>query len=879
MLGPARLFRRLRSLLTTRREDAELDEELRFHLEMEARQRERGGLSRADAERAARQAFGGAQHRDGARDARGVRPIEDFAQDLRVGLRGILRQRTYAVVAIATLAVGIGATTALWAAVYRALIQPFPFEQPDRIVTLWQDDVRTPGRRIEVAPGNFFDWQARSRSFAQFAAAEPYGFDWIGADGPVSFGVALVTKDFFPLQALRPLLGRAFLPEEFEPGRNSVVVLAERTWRTAFGSDSGIVGRTLTLDSVPRTVVGVMSEDAMRPYAAEMWAPKIFRPEERQYRSSGFWQVVARLAPGVTLEQAQAEMRGIASQLAVEYPATNRNGTVAVVPLRDAVVGTGRRTLLVLFGAVGFVLLIACVNVANLQLAESVRRQRELAIRTAIGAGHGRLIRQLLTECLLVASLGAAAGLVVANWGIAAIRTFAPAELWLLQRLEFDTPALLFAGLLGVIAAAAVAVMPMVAAGRIRLADSLAAGRRSGSTGRQARRANRALVVAEVALALVLMVGAGLLLRSLASVLNAERGYRTDGLVVASVQTWSYYPTPQLRAEFVRHTEEQLAALPGVERVGMTSALPLSWPIGLERVRVSVEGRSVASSDELPLVRTTAATGGYFDAMRIPLLRGRVFDVTDMAGSTPVAIVNASFARQHFGDENPIGKRLTLGFMGPPTAREIVGVVGDTRHEGLQASPAPGVFLPHAQAPTGATHLVVRVGGDPAAFQRVVRAELTAINGVMPLSDLTTMDARLSDSLRQRRFQLGLLSAFSAIALLLAAIGIYGVMSRVTSERTHEIGVRLAVGADRAAVRMMVLRSSGTLALAGIAIGTALALGLTRSMRGMLHGVSSLDPVTYVAAAAVLLAVAVVASWVPAWRASAVDPVVALRND
>jgi predicted permease len=878
MLNPARLIRRLRSLLTSRQEDVELDEEMRFHLEMETENGVQRGLTREEAELEARRAFGGGQFRDASRDARGVRPVEDFLQDVRVGSRGIIRQRTYAVVAVATLALGIGATTALFAAVYRVLLQPFPFPEPDRIVTLWQHDPMKPGVTSELAPANYFDLKARSRSFSHLAAAEPYGFDWIGPDGPRSFSVALVTADFFPIQGLRPLLGRTFVPEEFEPGRNYAVVLSEHTWRTRFGSDSSIVGRQVTLDTTPRVVVGVMSEDAMRPYDAEMWAPKIFRPEEQRMRTGGFWTVTARLAPGVSMSQARDEMNRLSAQMADENPATNKNTAVAVVKLREAIVGDGRRTLLVLLGAVAFVLLIACVNVANLQLAESLRRQRELAIRTAIGAGRGRLVRQLLTESLLVASAGAAAGLVVAWWGIGAIRAFAPPDLWLLQRLRFDTPAVLFAMALAVLSAIAVGIMPVLAAGRIRLSDSLAAGRRSGGS-KRARSANRALVVAEVALALVLMVGAGLLLRSLSSLMRNERGYQTDGLLVATMQTWSFYPTAPLRAEFVRLAVERLGALPGVERVGMVSSLPLSWPIGLERTRATVEGLSVASADEQPVVRAAAATSGYFEAMRIPLQRGRPFATTDVAGSTPIAIVNAAFVRQYFGDQDPIGKRVTMGFMSQPVAREIVGVVGDVRHEGLQAAPTPSVWIPHAQGSTGATHLVLRVLGDPATYERVVRAELTSMNGAMPLSEITTMNARLSETLRQRRFQLNLLAAFSAMALVLSAIGIYGVMSRVTGERTHEIGVRLAVGAGRGDVRMMVLRSGGALALAGIGVGSALALVLTRSMQGMLYDVSPLDLPTYLGAAALLLVVAVLACLVPALRASSVDPVVALRND
>jgi putative ABC transport system permease protein len=572
-------------------------------------------------------------------------------------------------------------------------------------------------------------------------------------------------------------------------------------------------------------------------------------------------------------------MHGLAGQLASEHPASNRNSGIAVVTLRDSIAGSVRQSLLVLFGAVAFVLLIACVNVANLQLAEAIRRRRELAIRTAIGAGRGRLVRQLLTESLLVSFVGTVAGLGIANAGVSSIRAFAPSDLWQLETLRLDSATLLFALALALACAVAVSIMPIISAGRIRLAESLAAGGRSGSTGRARRQANRFLIVSEVALALVLLVGAGLLMRSLSKLVQTDRGFTTEGVLVTTVQAWGYYPTSLQRAEFVRQAVERLGGIAGVEHVGMTSSLPLTWPIGFERAPMRIEGHPVAPGDELPIIHAVATTPDYFAALGIPLKRGRGFAVTDVANAPPVAVINQSFARRHFGDENPIGKRLTFGYMSAPLPREIVGIVGDVRHRGLDADPTPSVFIPHAQAATGAVHFVVRTAGDPALLQRAVRAELATMNGAMPLTDVTTMEALLGQSLRERRFQLGLLAAFSAIALLLSAIGIYGVMSRAMSERTHEIGVRMAIGAHASQVRWMVLRNGGMLAAGGIIAGVAIALLLTRFMTGMLYGVTPLDPLTYVAAAGVLLLAALAATWVPAWRASAVDPVVALRND
>jgi putative ABC transport system permease protein len=879
MLTPNRLLRRFRSLFTTQQHDHEMDEELRFHIEMEATKRVRAGMSERDAFLSAQRDLGNVpRHLDDARDARGVRPLEDFVQDVRVAARTLGRQRTFAIVAILTLAIGIGSTTALWSAVYRVLFEPYPFVESHRIVSVQQ--VLNATDDGEFAPGNFIDVRQRARSFEMLGAAEPWSVDWVGPDGPEVFEAALVTQDVFPIQGLSPIIGRTFVPDEFVAGRDQVALLSESLWRGRFGADSSIVGRTMVLDTMPRVIVGVMPEEALAPYDAEVWLPKIFRPDDLRSRGNGYWTVIGRLAPGATLEQANAEMRGVGAQLVSEFPAENRGMAIKVVSLRDAIVGNSRGGLLMLLASVFFVLLIACVNVTSLQLAESVRRRRELAVRTAIGAGRGRLVRQLLAENVLLAFIGASAGLLIAKWGISVIRILAPDSLWQLRTLTFGQPALLFAFAVAFVTALVVAMVPVFSLGRLDTAQPLAGGGGSrAGVSLARRRANRVLVVSEVALALMLLVGAGLLVRSLATLLRVDRGFRTDHVLVVTAQTWSYYPTRPLRAEFVRQTVERLGAIPGIERVGMTSSLPLSYPIGFERPRVTVEGQAVAPGDEVPSVIAAATTPGYFSSLDIPLRSGRQFTATDNESAPPVAIVNQAFVRRYFPNTDPLGKRISLGFMGPPAPREIVGVVGDIRHEELHSAPEPNVYVPHPQAATGAIHFVMRTTGDPAAMERRVRDELRAINGSMPLSAVTTMEAQLSDSLRQRRFQLGLLAAFSLTALVLAAIGIYGVMSRATSERTHEIGLRMAVGARATDVRWMVLRNGGTLATIGIAIGAVGASLLTRYLSGMLFGVSAYDPITYLLAGGVLLATAVLATWLPAWRASRVDPVVALRND
>ena len=878
MIAPMRILRRLRWLATTRQLDAELDEELRFHVDMSARRYIADGMDERSAVARARRELGASHLRDAARDARGVRPVEDFVQDVRGGLRMLVRQRTYAIVAVLTLAVGIGATTGLGAAVYRVLLRPYPFAEADRIVAVMQYDRTAPERNGEFAPANYLDLRAQTRSLDLVAAAEPWSVDWIGPEGPERFEATLVTRDAFPIQGLRPLVGRAFLPEEFEAGHGAVVLLTEGLWRTRFGADSSMVGRPLVLDSVPHTVVGVMPEDALSPYGAKLFLPKILRGDEATHRADGYWTVMGRLAPGVTLEQARAEMDVIAARLADAHRATNANTGFRLLTLREAIAGDARSQLLVLFGAVAFVMLISCVNVASLQLAESVRRRRELAIRTAIGAGRGRLVRQLLAENIVLATIGAGCALVLAAWVIGAIRGAAPDDLWQLRTLRFDRITLGLAAVLGFVAALVIGSVPLLTVGRIQLGDALVAGARTG-IGQARRRANRMLVITEVALALVLLVGAGLLLRSMSSLLGVERGFRTENVAVTTLQAWSYYPTAATRATYVREATERLASLPGIEHVGTTSSLPLSYPIGFDSPRVQVEGTQPPPGDELPSAHAAAVSPGYLETLEIPLLRGRGILADDRAGTMPVAVVNQAFVRRFLGDREPIGQRIIFGFMGPPTAREIVGVMGDVRHDGLHADARPSMFIPHAQAPSGAIHIVARTTDDPALMQRRIREELTALNGAMPLSDVTTMEALLANSLRERRFQLGLLAAFSATALLLAGIGIFGVMSRATSERTHEIGVRMAIGARRGDVRWMVLRSGGALVALGILAGGVAALALTRFLSGMLYDVQPLDGPTYAGAAGLLVLAALAACWVPAWRASAVDPVIALRSD
>jgi predicted permease len=580
----------------------------------------------------------------------------------------------------------------------------------------------------------------------------------------------------------------------------------------------------------------------------------------------------------VTLDAARREMSAIAAELSRLYPATNATTGVTLVPLDETLVGGSRRALLILFGAVGFVLLIACANVASLQLAQAVRRRREIAVRSAMGAGRERLARQLLTESLLLGIMGGAAGVALAYWGITAIRTLAPANLPRVDELRTDPAVLVFALVVSVATALLFGLAPVVESWKVRLSESLTADGRTSTASRSRRRAHSALVVSEVALAMILLVGAGLLVRSFTTLLDVERGFESDNVLVVTLQAWSYYPTGPQRAAFVPQATERLSAIPGVRAVGMTSSLPLSYPIGQARARVTVEGAPVASEAEVLTEHVAAATAGYFQALGIPLRQGRLMRPADDAASASVAVVNESFARRYWPTESPLGKRITFAFQGQPKTREIIGVVGDVRHDGLASDPRRSVFVPHPQAPSGAMHLVIRTTVDAAALAPAVRRELAALNGAMPLSEMTTVDALLRQSLRERRFHLALLGAFSLTALLLAAVGIYGMMSHSTSERTHEIGVRVAIGARPPQVVWMIVRQGGRLALIGVVMGLAGAGAMTRVLGAMLFQVSPLDPVAFGGAVAGLVAAALVACWIPARRAAAVLPTRALQD-
>src|SRR5688572_1413978 len=800
--------------------------------------------------------------------------MDTFRQDLRYALRQLARSPGFTAVAVLTLALGIGANTAIFSAIDAIVFRPLPFGDAERIVTVWQQN-RDSDDRALAAPANFLDWRERSTSFEALAAAEPFSHDYVTLDGPESFPSWLVSENFFDVLGVAPLLGRTFAAEDHERGGAQVAVLGYELWQRRFGGDSSVVGRALALDGEAVTVVGVMPPRFEFPVGGDLWVPRVYEGWEAQSRTEDFWYVVGKLKPGVSIEASRAELDGIAAQLATEYPSTNAGVGAAVVPLAEHLAGPARRTLSLFFGAVGLVLLIVCVNVANLLLARAAHRRHEFAIWSAIGADRSRMIRQAITESAVLGLLGGACGLLLASWALAIFLPLAPASIPHAAVPALDGRALAFAAALAIGSTVLFGLAPALQVGRgVELRQRLHGATSSG--GRATRRFRSALVVTELALAMVLLVSAALLVRSFTALLDVDRGYRTDNVLALTVQAWQYYPQPAQRRAFVEQTLERIAALPGVRAAGVTSSLPLAEGIGADTASFSIFGRPPPDSRSQSAAATAVVTNGYFRALDIPLRGGRLFDATDDVDAPPVVLVNEEMARRHWPGEDPIGARVTLAFSGPPTEAEVIGVIGDMR-DAPQEDPRPSFYLPHSQRPYGAFHFTVRTNGDPAGLVRAVQDEIWAMNPAMPFAQVTTLDGLFDDSVRERRSTLLIVLAFSVTALALASVGAYGLVSHESSRRSQEIGIRVAVGADQRRVLALVVGDGVKLALLGIVVGAALALAAARVLSGFLFGISPFDPLTFIAIALLMLAVTALASLLPAWRAARADPAIVLR--
>jgi putative ABC transport system permease protein len=809
--------------------------------------------------------------------------METLLQNLRYTIRTLRKSPGFTAVAVITLALGIGANTAIFSVVNSVLLRPLPYKDDGRLVVILNNG------HNPVAPANFIDWRSQSQSFSHMGAAEYWTPNLTGTDNPEKLWALHVTPDIFPMLGVQPLLGRAFLPEEQAAGKEHEVVLSYALWQSHFAGNPEIIGRSLALSGETYTVVGVMPRDfKFAPFwatKAELWAPLAFGSRLTD-RSGGSLRVFARLKPGVTLEQVQAEMAGITGRLEREFPGTNKD--MQVVSLREKVVGNIRPALLVLLGAVGFVLLIACANVSHMVLARAAARREEIALRTALGAGRWDVFRQVLTESVTLAMLGGGAGLLLAVWGVRVLVALGPADIPRVETIGVDGHVLLFALGISLFTGLAFGMAPAWRATAVNLSDALKEGKRGASEGSRRRHLPGLLVGSEFALAVVLLAGAGLMVRSFLALQRVDPGFDPRGVLsmVASVAG-----TEQAAAghtgNFYQTVLEKVRAVPGVQSASGINHLPLAgdeWGF-----RFHIEGRPPERPGEESVAAYRAVFPGYFRAMSIPILRGRDVTNGDDLRSPGVVVINNYFARRHWPGEDAIGKRITFDDPSKnPSWLTVVGVVKDTARSSWVSPPEEEVFLPYLQnrayletpsPPYSYLTLIVRTAGEPESLAPAIRAAIHSLDKNIPLSEVQTMDHVVAEATGQSRFYLILLGAFGTVALVLAGVGIYGVMSYSVLRRTQEIGIRMALGAQARDVLRLVVFQGIMHALAGVAVGLAGALALSRLMAGLLYRTRPNDPATFAAVVLVLSGVAIAASYVPARRATRVDPMVALRYE
>ena len=801
--------------------------------------------------------------------------METLWQDLRYGARQLLRSPGFTLAAALTLALGIGANASIFSVVNGVLLQPLAYDDSDRIIVVWGKHPQI-GREAASLP-DFADWRAQNSTFESMAGAARGFLTLTGGEEPERLMATLVTGDFFDVLRVRPVLGRGFLPEEDRPGAGRVVLIGHGLWQRRFGGDPNIVGRTLTLNGELYTVVGVAPPHLNLLSSSELWAP-LARDPVQAGRRNDFLFVAGRLKPGVGLEQAQADLEALTARLEQQYPNTNTGWRAELVPLHQQIVGGVRTTLLVLLGAVGFVLLIACANVANLMLARAGTRGREIAIRTALGAGRLRLVMQLLTESLLLAVLGGGVGLLLAVWGVAALALASVPGIPRLGEVRVDAAVLAFAAVLSVLTGVLFGLAPALHASRSDINESLKEGGRGGAGSLGRHRFRGALVVAEVALSLILLIGAGLMIRSLHRLANLQTNFNRESLLTLqiSLPQARYAGTPE-RGLFYQQLLERVRALPGV--TSATSMTPLPLTGGGNFWSFSIAGRPDPPPGEVQDASIVFAGERTVETLQIPLLQGRLYTDAEARNAEPVVLINQTLARRYFREKDALGQRVTFGDPQAPDAQwlTIVGVVGDIRQEPVKQEVYPEVYVLQPR-PTMA--LVLRTtADDPLSVAPSVRNAVRELDPDLPVSSVRTMHEVLANVLAARRYSMLLLSLFAVAALVLAAVGIYGVMSYAVTQRRHEIGIRLALGAQRSDILRLIVRHGMLLTGIGLAVGLTGAFWLARSLSGLLAEVQATDPVTFFGVAALLAAVALAACWVPARRAMRVDPMVALRYE
>jgi putative ABC transport system permease protein len=867
----------------------DVEDELQFHIDMRTRELIETGMSPDAARAEALRCFGDLrrvrdrcesilEQREG--ELRRSELLRNIFEDLSYGARTLARNRGFAVAALVTLALGIGATTAIFSVVDGVLLRPLPYREPNRLVRIWSASTKRSLSEAGVSVPDLEDWRRESRTLESIAgwSATGAGLTLLGGDEPARLRTAYVTEDFFRVLSVPALVGRMILPDEHRAGANRVVVLSRGLWERRFGGDPTVVGRTVTLDGEPFTVVGIADARFRFPRSdIEVWTPLSTIGEDRipRARYVRFMNVIGRIAPGRTLAEARAELGAIAARLEAQYPESNTAwGEARLELVRNEIVGGVRVPLLILLGTVGCVLLIACVNVANLLLARTTARRREMAVRSALGAARARLIRQLLTESILLAVLGGALGIVVATWGVKALTALSADFLPRVEDIRTDWRLIVFSFALSISTGLLFGLVPALRIARSDLGDFLNEGGRGSSAAVAAQRLNGALVVGELALALMLVTGAGLMIRSLTRLLRVDPGFDPTHVIAVTVSIdQSTYPgRPEFVAAYDRFLES-VRMVPGVRSAAAVTTLPLRgngevWPF-------TIAGRAEPKSGEEPQASVFRISDAYLETMRVPLLAGRTVQATDDEGSPPVAVINEVAARRFWPAGSPVGETIQLG----GRAVRIIGVAGAVYQTSLDSAPAPAMYVPMEQDPRRGVSLVVRTDADPRQIAPMLRRAIWSVDGGQPISEIIAMRELVAGAAARPRLVTVLLALFGAIALMLAAVGLYGVVSYTVSQRAREFGVRVALGARQRDIVASTLRRVLPALALGVALGLAGALALTRVFGWMLYGVSASDPATFAAVTALLAAVAFCAAYVPARRAARVDPLVALRAE
>jgi putative ABC transport system permease protein len=867
---------------------ADIDEELQFHIDKVAQELAGDGWPPEAARVEAVRRFGDVEEtrkvccaldRGKEKQMRWKQALEAIGQDLRFAGRQLWKSPGFTLIVVLTLALAVGATTSIFSVVDAVLLQPLPFPQPERLVRVFP--MYKDGHREVFSPPNFTDWSAASRTITAAAAFNDGTVNLSGTGGePERLSGAFVGSRFFSILGVRPRAGRWFTPGEDRPGAPRVAVISEELWRRRFGESRGALGRSIALNGQPYTVIGVVARNDELPAKTDVWMPLVFAEGQMKSRGAYYLDAIARLAPEATLDKARSEAAVIGKRLETQYPEANAGYGLSLAPLQELMVGDVRAPLLVLLGAVLAVLLIACVNVANLLLVRAAAREGEVAIRTALGAGRSRIIRQLLTESLVLALAGGAAGAALAVWVTKGLVALAPPQTPRLGEVGLHAPVLLFALAITLVTGVLFGLAPAVQASRPDLVGALKEAVR-GSRGRAASRARNVLVIVEVALAVVLLAGAGLLLRSFARLQDVALGFRPQQAVTfrLSLPDAQYQEDPQVGA-FVDGLVQRMQRLPGVTSAAAGAyAMPLDGAVFT--LSFTVEGRPPAPPGQEAATRVGVVTPDFFRTLGVPVLRGRAFTDRDRAGAPQVVLLNEAAARRYFPGEDPMGKRVKLGWShnGNRRGGEVVGIVGDYRQGTLDKEAEPQMFLPYGQAPIQEMSVVLRTASGSPAVAGTARGAVRELDPSLPLFGFKTLQDLVAGSASQAKFYMLLLGGFAAIALVLAAVGIYGVIAYAVRQRTQEIGIRMALGATRPRVQRMVVRQGLILAALGAVAGLAAALFATRWMRSLLYEVSAADPAIYLAVPLVLVAVAALASWVPARRAAQTEPQLAIRGE